>query len=245
MIAVVQGFAPFGDLDLNPSEELVLDLARRLQGEDLSGDPAGRDPTGPASAATDRILTEVLPVSWAGVSESVPKLMAEHRPDVWIGLGVAAGRPSLALEAVAVNLADSDQPDNDGVTLARLPVRADGPPAHLSTLPVEAILRAWREAGIPGYLSQSAGSYLCNMSFYLAASSAEQLGLSCRVGFLHLPLFPVQVTDPARQPSMAPELQAAGLRAVIEACRHATLTSESSQGRHPVEESGLYLRRSA
>jgi pyroglutamyl-peptidase len=202
MFAIVQGFGPFGGFDPNPSELLVRSLAERC------------DPD---------IRTEVLSVSLDRVRTEVSKLMEESRPRVWLGVGLASGRPSLALEAVAVNLADwpESAADADGVSVARVPVTSGGAAAHLTTLPAEAILTAWREAGIPGYLSQTAGSYLCNYSFYTAAEAARQLGLSCMVGFLHVPQLPELVTQPQQQPSMSMALQSAGLDLVIEACRTA------------------------
>jgi pyroglutamyl-peptidase len=202
MFAVVQGFGPFGSFTVNPSELLVRSLAERC----------GPD-----------IRTEVLPVSLGRVATEVPKLMEEHRPQVWLGIGLAAGRTALSIEAVAVNLADwpDSEADADGVSVARAPIAEDGPAAHLTTLPAEPILAAWREAGIPGYLSQTAGSYLCNFSFYTAAQAARQLGLACMVGFLHVPLLPELVTRPQEQPSMSMALQSAGLDRVMETCRAA------------------------
>jgi pyroglutamyl-peptidase len=202
LFAVVQGFGPFGDIDPNPSELLVRSLAERCHSD---------------------IRTEVLPVSLDRVATEVPKLMDECRPQVWLGVGLAAGRTALALEAVAVNLANwpESAADADGVSVARVPVAPGGPAAYLTTLPAEGILTAWQEAGIPGYLSQTAGSYLCNLSFYTAAEAARQLGLSCMIGFLHVPLLPELVTQPQQQASMSMALQSAGLDLVIEACRPA------------------------
>jgi pyroglutamyl-peptidase len=231
VVTVVQGFGPFGAFATNPAELLVRSLAERGDAD---------------------VVTEVLPVSMRRVAAAVPELMARHRPALWLGVGLAAGRPALSIEAVAVNLAhwpgrdtaqantaqadtaqadvdlaykDDDAAygaDVDGVSVTRQPVAGHGPAAHLTTLPVERILRAWREAGIPGYLSQSAGSYLCNFSFYCAAQAAQDLGVACRVGFLHVPLLPHLVTDPQREPSMAMGLQEAGLDAVLRACRGAS-----------------------
>lgn len=134
-----------------------------------------------------------------------------------------------------MNLAHWPQPraDADGVSVARQPVTAHGAAAYLTTLPAEQILEAWRKAGIPGYLSQTAGSYLCNLSFYAAAQAAADLGVACRVGFLHVPLLPDLVTEPDRQPSMSMALQAAGLDLVLEASQNAG------------QEAGLYLGRTA
>jgi pyroglutamyl-peptidase len=169
------------------------------------------------------------------VLEAVPELVARHRPSLWLGVGLAAGRTALSLEAVAVNLAawGSDDADNDGHSAERRPVVAEGPAAHLTTLPVGEILDAWKDAGIPGYLSLSAGSYLCNLSMYAAAQAAAELGLDCRVGFLHLPLLPELVDDPERQPSMSRAMQAQGLELALEVSRTAATAT------------GLYPRRAA
>lgn len=199
-MTLVQGFMPFGAFEQNPSQQLVEALAARV--------PA---------AGSDRIVASVLPVSYAAVAGAVPALVAEHRPRVWLGVGLAAGRPSLSIEAVAVNHVGSAEPDAEGMVVEEAPVRADGPAAYLSTVPLGAVVAAWRREGIPGYVSRTAGTYLCNMAFYLAAHSAEQLGLDCRVGFVHVPLLPEQVADPAAQPSMASSLQARGLDAVLAA----------------------------
>jgi pyroglutamyl-peptidase len=213
-VVFVHGFGPFGDFAVNPSELLVRSLGERSDCD---------------------VVTEVLPVSRDRVAVAVRDLMSRYRPDVWLGVGLAAGRTALSLEAVAVNLMHwSDRhADVDGESVPRQPVAADGPAAYLSTLPVEAILRAWQDRGIPGYLSQSAGSYLCNMSFYLAAKNARELGVAPVLGFLHVPLLPELVEQPERQPSMAMSLQTAGLDCVIEACRTAA------------DEAGIYLRSTA
>jgi pyroglutamyl-peptidase len=160
--------------------------------------------------------------------------MDKLQPDVYLGVGLAAGRTALSLEAVALNLADwgNADADADGVSVSRVPIAPDGPAALLTTLPAEPILAAWRDAGIPGYLSQTAGSYLCNFSFYTAARAASALGRPCQVGFLHVPLLPELVSQPDRQPSMSMALQAAGLDCVIQACRAASA-------------GGIYLGRTA
>ena len=103
MVTLVQGFGPFGGLTANPSELLVRDLAER------------HDPD---------TVTAVLPVSLREVTEAVPRLMATHRPSVWLGVGLAAGRTALSVETVAVNLADwpESAADRDGVSVSRAPV---------------------------------------------------------------------------------------------------------------------------
>lgn len=171
----------------------------------------------------------------ATVREAVPALVERYRPSTWLGVGLAAGRCALSLEAVAVNLAswDNEEADADGASAERQPAVAGGPAAHLTSLPVEEILAAWKEAGIPGYLSLTAGSYLCNLSMYAAAQAATELGLDCRVGFLHVPLIPELVNDAERQPSMSMSMLSEGLDLAIQVSR----TTDP--------QSGLYLRKAA
>jgi pyroglutamyl-peptidase len=214
---VVQGFGPFGSHQVNPSELLVRGLAQR----------APVDP---------ELVTEVLSTSMATVLEAVPQLVALHRPSVWLGVGLAAGRTALSVEAVAVNLAawPAKDADADGHSAERQPVVEGGPPSHLTTLPAQEILDAWSAAAIPGYLSLSAGSYLCNLSMYAAAQAVADLGLQCRVGFVHVPLLPELVDDPEHQPSMSMSMQSEGLDLAIEISRAAAPGT-----------GGLYLRRAA
>ncbi|HEY3953701.1 MAG TPA: pyroglutamyl-peptidase I [Streptosporangiaceae bacterium] len=206
MKILVQGFGPFSRFAVNPSELLVRALRDRQ--------PARGD-----------LRAEVLETTAANVAEAVPALMEDVRPDVWIGVGLAAGRPALSVEAVAVNIGcwQTGDPEADpqagGEPWPRHPVAAGGAAAYLTTLPAGEILGAWRDAEIPGYLSNTAGTYLCNMSFYLAAQAAERLGTGCLVGFVHVPLLPAQVTKPASEPSMSFALQQAGLDVVLDTCR--------------------------
>jgi pyroglutamyl-peptidase len=124
MDIVIQGFGPFLDFPVNPSELLVRSVAGR-------GEPG--------------LHTEVLPVSLDQTAAEVPRLMEKYQPRVWLGVGLAAGRTALALEAVAVNLADwpEAEADADGVSVTRRPIAPDGPAAHLTTLPAGPILAAW------------------------------------------------------------------------------------------------------
>jgi pyroglutamyl-peptidase len=64
-------------------------------------------------------------------------------------------------------------------------VLAGGPAAFLSTVPVKAVATAWRSAGLPGEVSNTAGTYLCNQSFYTALNHTFATGTP--VAFVHVP----------------------------------------------------------
>jgi pyroglutamyl-peptidase len=137
MRILVQGFGPFGRFTTNPSELLVRALGGR-------------------TAQRAGLHTAVLETTAARVAEAVPALMAEHRPDVWLGVGLAAGRPSLSVEAVAVNLGYWDCEDPEDVSRPRHPVSDQGPAAYLTTLPAEAILDVCRASPLAGTTTRSA-----------------------------------------------------------------------------------------
>jgi len=109
----------------------------------------------------------------------------------------------IRLERVAINLADFEIPDNDGVVLVDQQVDADGASALFATLPLRQIQVALLDAGIPARLSNSAGTYLCNKTLYRFLCAIEEGGGAVPCGFIHLPYVPEQVAV------MIAEMQAA------------------------------------
>jgi len=47
--------------------------------------------------------------------------------------------------------------------------------------------------GIPAYVSNTAGTYLCNQTMYTTLHEIARRGLRARAGFVHLPLLPAMV----------------------------------------------------
>lgn len=162
---LVTGFEPFGGDATNPSGEAVHALAAEWDG-------------------AARLVTAVLPVTFAGAADGLRALIAEHRPDIVIAVGLAGGRSAIGVERIAVNLIDARIPDNDGQQPIDVPSIADAPLATFATLPVKSIVAALTDAGIPAELSHSAGTFVCNHVFFTALHAvAEQV----RAGFIHVP----------------------------------------------------------
>jgi pyroglutamyl-peptidase len=194
---LLTGFGRFAKVERNPSEQIVAALGgSRVDGHDVVG--------------------RVLPVSAELTPAAVRAALAETRPAVAFLLGVAPGRSALTIERVAVNVLDFEDPDNDGALPVDVPIEPDGPAAYFATLPVRRILEAWRDAGIPGALSDTAGTYLCNAAMYAAlhATAGERLP----AGFVHLPSLPDEVAgERTPQPSMPLATQIEGVRVALEA----------------------------
>ena len=164
MKTLVTGFEPFGGSDRNPSAELIT----RIEGE---------------------AVTAVLPVEFDALRKLVLDLLAEHRPTHVVCLGLSGRASGLTLERVAINLIDARIPDNAGDQPVDRPVIPGGPAARFSTLPVKTMLRAVQATGVPGELSLSAGSYVCNALFYhvLHVAAAFPQNTRPRCGFIHVP----------------------------------------------------------
>ncbi len=203
---IVTGFEPFGGEKINPAAE----VASALDGVEI--------------APEVRIETVIVPVTWGAALD--PLVLAAERVArngsgvllAVVMLGQAGGYPATGLERVAVNVAHGK--DNVGEERTEQPIVAaerGGPAAYLSTLPLEAIQGRIEAAGLPVFISNTAGTYLCNFLFYgfmhylatawpLTASTAPAGGLPIATvrtstgpvapvpvaGFVHLPYLPEQ-----------------------------------------------------
>ncbi len=163
---LLTGFEPFGGDALNPSAN----LARDLDGTTIAG---------------HRVVGRVLPVDTNAVVPAFHAALAEAGgPALVLGLGLAVRRVSLAIERTAVNVLAFEIPDNAGNVVREGLIHRNGDAARFAKLPLEAIVSAWRAAGIPGYVSDTAGTYVCNQLFYEVLALEDRPMLA---GFLHVP----------------------------------------------------------
>jgi pyroglutamyl-peptidase len=181
---LLTGFEPFGSHAVNPSGE----IAKALDGREI-GDC--------------RVRSMVLPVHHAEAATVVARTITEGEPVAVIHLGLAGGRARIALERVALNVMDYELPDASGYRATGEPCVPGGPPAYFSTLPLQAMLQALLAVGVPAYLSNTAGTYLCNQTMYTTRHAIERAGRGPVAGFMHLPLLPSMVAAGGLdQPSM-------------------------------------------
>ena len=121
-------------------------------------------------------------------------------------------------------------PDNDGAQPVDVPVVRGGPAAYFSTLPIKAITQRLRAAGVPAQVSQTAGTFLCNHTFYLLCHLAAIRHPAMRAGLLHVPPLPQQAACNPGQSSMALETIVAGLKIAIETVRDISTDLRVSEG---------------
>ena len=200
---LLTGFEAFGTTPVNPAEQ----VARRLDGETVDG------------AA---IVSRVIPNTFFTCIEVVQAAIAELRPDVVVMMGEYGGRAMITVERLAQNLNDGARyglRDNDGKLLQDVLTAPDGPAAYRSTLPIRAMVRAMRDAGIPADISDAAGTFCCNHLMYGILHHVAVTGLDVRAGWVHLPHLPevAALEGNLGAPSMSVETAAAGLRAALAA----------------------------
>ncbi len=195
---LLTGFEPFGGETINPSWEAV----KTFQGSKINN---------------AEIYVWRLPVVWGEIEKEFAKAVEECQPDIIISVGQAGGRSAIALERVAVNRANGT--DNAGELAVEKIIRTDGPEAYLSTLPLKEAEKALHESGVPAYISNSAGLYLCNYVFYIGRHFAEKQGKTIPTGFVHIPFIPAQVVAKERQdrfPSMTLPLIIEALHVIMD-----------------------------
>ncbi|RBL86728.1 pyroglutamyl-peptidase I [Streptomyces cavourensis] len=181
---LITGIEPFDGETLNPSWEAV----RRLDGTQVAG---------------AMLVARQLPCVIGKVVGVLRQAIAETRPDVVICLGQAGGRSDVSVERVAINVVDARIPDNEGRQPIDEPVVEGGPAAYFSTLPIKAIVRDLRAAGVPASVSSTAGTYNCNTIFYGLAHYIATEQPALRGGFVHVPYLPEMAARHPGQPSLA------------------------------------------
>ncbi|MFC5473116.1 pyroglutamyl-peptidase I [Paraherbaspirillum soli] len=195
---LLTGFEPFEQEPVNPSWDAV---------QALDGWQCG---------AGSRVVSRQLPCVFGAALQMLEQAIIEVKPALVICVGQAGGRSQISLERVAINLNDARIADNEGRQPIDTPVITDGPAAYFSTLPIKAIVRAMRDAGVPAEVSHSAGTFVCNHVFYgLMHLLATQMPAT-RGGFIHIPYLPSQAARHPGQPSLALETVIAGLRVALE-----------------------------
>jgi pyroglutamyl-peptidase len=189
---LVTGFDPFGGSPVNPSWYAV----QALHGRVIAG---------------HRVVGAELPTVFGAWRQHLPALLARHRPQLVICTGQAGGRPALSLERIAINVNDARIADNVGAQPVDAPVVAEGPAAYFTGLPIKAMLQALQDAGVRAEVSQTAGTFVCNETFYgLMHLLAQPQWQGVRGGLIHVPWLPEQ-----GQPSMPLEDIVRGLEIAI------------------------------
>lgn len=189
---LLTAFEPFGEEDINSSIETLNLTADNIDGAE--------------------IIKLILPVEYNKSAMLLKEAVYNIEPAAVISMGQAAGRSSITIERVAINLYNADMADNAGIVMKDVPIIEDGAAAYFATIPIGLIIDAIVNDGIPAAQSLSAGAFVCNSLMY---NMLEFLPDDIIGGFIHLPITPKQAAAKKGIASMDVVLMAKGITKAI------------------------------
>lgn len=200
---LLTGFEAFGATPVNPAEL----VASHLDDREIGG---------------ARIVTRIVPNTFFKCIDVVRAAIIEVQPEAVVMIGEYGGRSMVTVERIAQNFNDGVRyglRDNDGVLMQGDLTAPDGPAAYTATLPIRAMVRAMREAGIPADISDAAGTFCCNHLMYGILHHIAVNDLPIRAGWIHLPHLPevAALDENLGAPSMSMLTAAEGVQLAIAA----------------------------
>lgn len=171
MKILITAYTPFGEDKFNSANEVV-------KGLDLKGFDAEIEVCELPVVYNPRIYEQIL---------------LDHKPDILLLCGQAAGRNKITLEYHGLNLMYAKSPDNEGVVKLGEQIFNDGDNSLKATIPTIALVEHVNDEHLA--LSLSAGGYICNMGLYSSLYYASKHQLNTRIGFIHFPLYNGQRED--------------------------------------------------
>ena len=187
---LITGFDPFGGQSVNPSWAAVEQL--------------------PEQVGEFALCKLMIPTVFEKAARIVQEEAAWIGADVILCVGQAGGRSAVTPERIAINVRSASMPDNEGYQPVEEPVVQGGPDGIFDTVPVYAMAQAIRDAGVPGAVSNTAGTFVCNDVLYTLLH--RYAGTKTRIGFIHFPYLPTQ-----GEPNLPLEETVKALKAAIEA----------------------------
>ena len=116
----------------------------------------------PSFADVKRVV-HIFETSYAAVDRDLPKLIAQHKPDIVLMFGLAARTPHVRIETRARNARSTLFPDVTGYRPDQREIVL-GKPSSRGLSPFIRLLAASRNSRLRSKLSRDAGRYLCNTS---------------------------------------------------------------------------------
>jgi len=168
---LITGFDKFGDIKFNPTEHLVGALPSQIRHK----------------GSSIKVASAVLPTCCSGAWRKLRQIMDKEQPSVVVLTGLAQGRPLLTIERFALNVRDYRIPDNRGHNWLGDAIVKNGPEAIRCPLPLEDMEKRLKKAGFPCDISNHAGTFVCNETYYRALEyHKDHPGVN--IVFVHLPL---------------------------------------------------------
>lgn len=192
---LLTGFTPFGGEIINPSYEAI----KSMESNDY------------------HFIKLCIPTTYKNSIEMITNHIKLYHPDLIIMVGQAGGRQGISLERFAVNLDDSDVPDNDAVIMNEIKIISEGPTAYQTNINLKPVMQKLMQKGIPTKISNTAGTYVCNHIMYGIYHYIHTQKLSSKALFVHVPYAHEQVKDKPNTFSMSIDEISRALSMIIDA----------------------------
>ena len=200
MKILVSGFEPYGEMTVNPTQTLA-EEAKNFKLEGIE------------------VHSVLLPVNYDECVESLVEEIERVSPDAVVSCGLYPGRTAVTPERVGLNVKDTmvDDPiaDNRGKKPTDEPINPEGPDALFSLLPYREITKNLLAAGIPSFVSNSAGTYICNNTLFGLVDYVARNQLQTVAGFVHFPASTEMAVEDPTQPSLPMEMMVEALRIIL------------------------------
>lgn len=167
---LITGFDPFGGETINPAWEAVKQL--------------------PDTVGAYNLTKLMIPTIFTQAAQVVLAKAEDLQPDVILCIGQAGGRSAVTPERIGINMRSARIADNAGNQPQEEQIVADGADGYFSTVAVSKMVKAIQEAGYPGAVSNSAGTFVCNDVLYTLLHHYQNT--TVKVGFIHVPFLPEQ-----------------------------------------------------
>lgn len=195
---LLTAFEPFAGRKRNPALEVMAGLK-------------------PGAFGGRRLFREKLPVSGRDAGPALSRLLLKIKPDLIVSLGLAAGEAALRVERFGLNIQDYGIKDNKGWLPEGKKIKEDGPAAYFVNTDPLKLAAAARRTGVPAYVSNHAGAYVCNTLIYEAMHAISESGFRTKYAFLHLPLTTEMALEEKPGRAIPPSLPLAALVKAVEA----------------------------
>lgn len=185
MKVIVTGFNPFGEFRVNPSQEAVYELPDIVK--------LGQD------ALEVRVVKLTLPTCCQDAFDLLSKEVESvlDQPFAIVLSGLADSRDKICLERFALNVRHFRIPDNSGHKWDEEHIHEGAPDALRTRLPLRDIYSHLDAAGFACDISNHAGTYVCNETYYRSLFAWQEHPHCRGIVFVHLPPYEsYQHTDP-------------------------------------------------
>ena len=161
---LVAGFDAFGNLSTNPSGELATELARTV--------PDAK--------------SIILPTSYERAATILLDELRQTGPSYGVMFGYSRRAESLRLERYARNRDKAKRPDNDGRIRSSV-IDSEAPEVLSGRVDVAKLHSILTERGCNVSMSENAGGYVCNHTYFKVLAYLHRSGKKLPFLFAHIP----------------------------------------------------------